>query len=228
MGCNYLFAILFSTIFFFQFGFSRSLSNLNQTKSNFADTTLNDLSFDSDEGSELGNLLPEKISFMEKFLWAENGFFRKVGIASPLTPESRSRELLLRRTMLTIHQTAGMITWGLMTASTITGQLWLDGKISSPDLHRLLVYSSVGGYLLTGLISVVIPPPIIRRDEFSTITIHKTLAWAHFLGMVTTPLLGRYINQSSDYYKTARVHQISAYVTTAIYTSAMLVILLFE
>lgn len=165
---------------------------------------------------------------MEKFLWSENGFFRKIGIAGPLTPQSRSYELSVRRTMLTIHQTSGIITWGLMTASAITGQLWLDGKISSSDLHRTLAYTSIGGYLLTGLISVVTPPPIIRRDEVSTITVHKTLAWVHFLGMVATPLLGRYINQSSDYYKTARVHQVSAYITTAIYTSAMLVILLFE
>lgn len=208
--------------------FAKNIGLLNRFEITGQDTTINDLSFDFNEKNEADNLLPERMSFMERFLWSKNGFLRKTGIVGELTLENRSKEISLRRTMLTIHQTSGLLTWGLMTASVITGQLWLDGKISSPDLHRTLVRFTIGGYLLTGLVSVVIPPPIIRRDEFSTVTVHKTLAWLHFAGMVATPILGRIVRQSNDYYKAARVHQISAYVTTAIYTSAMLVILLFE
>lgn len=192
------------------------------------DTTLNDLSFEFNENESSNELLPEKMSFMEKFLWSKEGLLRKIGIASPLTQQSRSREIQLRRTMLTIHQTAGLLTMGLMLTQTISGQLWLDGKFSTPKLHRTLGWFSVGGYSLTALISVFVPPPLVRRSEFSTITVHKTLAWLHFAGMVATPILGKLINQSSDYYRTARIHQISAYVTTAIYTTAMVVIFLFE
>jgi len=48
------------------------------------------------------------------------------------------------------------------------------------------------------------------------------------LGMVATPILGRLILNSNDYYKSARFHQIVGYTTFAIYTTSMLVILLFE
>ncbi|MGQ9819030.1 MAG: hypothetical protein ACUVQ1_03800 [Candidatus Kapaibacteriales bacterium] len=130
--------------------YSELITNQNSANVELTDTTENDLEFDFDKQNDMNHIFPENSSFMEKFLWSENGFFRKIGTASALTPESQSFELSLRRTMLTIHQTSGMITWGLMTASAITSQLWLDCKISSPDLHRTFVYSSIGGYLLTG------------------------------------------------------------------------------
>jgi hypothetical protein len=74
----------------------------------------------------------------------------------------------------------------------------------------------------------VSPPPLIRRDnETSTTTIHKTLAWVHFVGMVVTPILGstvlkrgpigRYVDLNQ-----ARFHQISGYVTATALTAAMI------
>ncbi len=193
------------------------------------DTSENDLQFDFNEIQTTGdNLLPEKMSFMERFLWSNDGFLRKIGLASPLTFETRQKELKFRRNLITFHQTLGLITWGLMVSSAIAGQLWLDGKMDSPELHRVLVRFTIGSYALTGISSIIAPPPIIRRDEFSTISVHKTLAWLHFAGMVATPILGKLTRESSDYYKSARTHQTFAYVTTGIYTIAMLTILLFE
>ncbi|MGB9852704.1 MAG: hypothetical protein ACPLPX_07570 [Candidatus Kapaibacteriota bacterium] len=174
------------------------------------------------------NLLPERKSFMENFLWGENGFFRKIGITGELNIEQREKELQWRRTLLTIHQTTGLITWGLMLGTVITGQMWLDGKLDSPVYHKRFLYTTIGFYGITGLLSVVIPPPLQRTKEFSSLTIHKTIAWIHFFGMLATPILGKTINSSSDYYKTARIHQTVGYITFSAYTIAMLSILLFK
>lgn len=173
-------------------------------------------------------LLPERISFMENFLWGKNGLFRKVGLASELTVEQREKEMRWRRTFLTIHQTSGLVSWGLMLGTIIAGQLWLDRKLETPDWHKRFLYSTIATYSLTGLIAVITPPPLQRSKEFSTITVHKTLAWLHFLGMVATPLLGKAINSSNDYYKAARIHQTVGYITFSAYTIAMLSILLFR
>lgn len=196
----------------------------NQNNQTVGDTNL--LEFEETVGEI--PLLPSNISFMEKFLWGEKGLFRKIGITSELTPNQREKELTWRRTMLTIHQTSGLISWGLMLGTVLAGQFWLDGKLDSPDLHKKFLYSTIGLYGLTGLISVITPPPLQRNKEFSTITFHKTVAWLHFLGMVATPIIGKMINSSSDYYKTARIHQTFGYVTFSAYTIAMLSILLFR
>ncbi len=193
------------------------------------DTTLNyTLSFEEDEKSNTTQLLPERISFMEKFLWGKNGAFRKIGLAGDLNIENRQKEIKLRRTLLTIHQTLGILTWFSMAATVTAGQLWLDGKLDSPSLHRTLKYPTIIGYSLTGLLSVITPPPIERRREFSTISFHKTLAWLHFAGMVATPILGRLILSSTDYYKSARFHQIVGYSTFTVFSISLLSILLFK
>lgn len=192
----------------------------------------NDLSFEfEDENAKKDvnmGLFPEKVGFMEKALWSKNGLFRSVGIIPDLTPEQREKELRWRRTFLTIHQTTGIATLGLMAASAYTGQQWYDGKSDSPDLHKTLVLSTIIGYSLTGIMAMITPPPSIRRSEFSTITVHKALAWLHIAGMVATPILGKAIERSSNYENAARFHQTSAYITTAIYAAAMAVIILWD
>ncbi|HEX2868607.1 MAG TPA: hypothetical protein VHO03_16325 [Ignavibacteriales bacterium] len=170
-------------------------------------------------------LLPDRISFMEKFLWGQNGFLRRVHIAAPLTPESRKSELELRRTMLTTHMIGGITTLGLMIAASYFGQKIIDGHRNFRDAHQALVSATIASYSLTGLLAILSPPPLIRRDEESTITIHKTLAWVHFAGMVITPILGNTIGGRRHFnISKAHVHQISAYITTAVFASAIIVI----
>lgn len=188
----------------------------------------NKLEFDFDENEENIPLLPKNISFMENALWGESGVFRTIGITSALTPDQRQKELKWRRTFLTLHQTAGLLSWGLMAGTVVTGQLWLDGKMDSPNWHKRLLYSTIGIYSLTGLLAIITPPPYERRDEFSTISFHKLAAWVHFAGMIATPLLGNAINNTNDYYKSAQIHQTMGYVTFSVYSAAMLAILLFE
>jgi hypothetical protein len=181
-------------------------------------------------------LLPDNMSFLEGWIWGENGLLRGVGIASPLTPEVRKHELAIRRTMLTMHQIGGFLTLGSMIATVYFGQKSLNdpntGQRDDPyrSTHQALVTSTIALYATTGLLAVLSPPPLIRRDETSTTTIHKTLAWIHFAGMVLTPIIGNTIlkrGPSGRYadLNRARFHQISAYATTTVFAASMIVML---
>ncbi len=186
--------------------------------------------------STVRRLLPENISFMERALWGEDGFLRSTGIASPLTPQVRKSELQLRRTMLVMHQIGGFLTLASMYAALYYGQKSLldpnSGQRNDPyrSSHQLFVTTTIALYAGTGLLSVLSPPPFIRREgEMSTTTIHKTLAWVHFIGMVVTPILGstvlkrgpigRYVDLNQ-----ARFHQITGYATAAALTAAMITV----
>jgi hypothetical protein len=168
-------------------------------------------------------LLPNNMSFMEKGLWGENGFLRSAGLASPLTPQSRASELSLRRTMLSIHQIGGFVSLGMMMSATYTGQKIIDGNPGYRSYHKGFVAGTIATYSFTGLLSILSPPPLIRRDEFSTTTLHKTLAWVHAAGMIITPILGSMIGRNSDV-KRERVHQVSAYITTAVFAASMITV----
>jgi len=47
---------------------------------------------DSSIKVEKRRLQPANLSFMEKLFWDENGLFRTMGLASPLSPEVRKSE----------------------------------------------------------------------------------------------------------------------------------------
>lgn len=177
---------------------------------------------DSTESSPKHSLLPANTSFMERTMWGETGILRTTGIFPALTPDERKSELQLRRTMLSIHQIGGFVTLGLMASAAYCGQQVLNGNRRYYPAHKFFVGSTILSYTATGMLSVLSPPPLIRRDEFSTITVHKTLAWVHFLGMVVTPIIGASLKHSMNYNQLARYHQISAYVTTAALAAAMI------
>jgi hypothetical protein len=171
-------------------------------------------------------LLPDHMSFMEKFLWDDNGLMRKIGIAGPLNADTRQNELQARRTMLSIHQITGLTTLGLMITADYFGQKVLDGRRDLSGTHKTFVSLTIGSYAITGLLAILSPPPMIRRDdEVSTTSIHKTLAWVHFVGMIITPILGslvvnhRMINIDKGHY-----HQISAYITTAVFAASAIIL----
>jgi len=193
-----------------------------------------DFNFISIEGDTIPqqvkpNLLPKNMSIMEKGLWGENGFLRTVGLAPELTVESRKSELKLRRTMLSIHQIGGFTTLGLMLATCYYGQKIIDGGVNGrrdyENTKYLFVNLTISAYTLTGLLSILSPPPMIRRDEVSTTSIHKTLAWFHVAGMIITPILANAISSHRQFHMDkAHVHQVAGYITTAIFASAMIVI----
>lgn len=165
-------------------------------------------------------------------MWGEHGMMRWTGLF-PLTEESREKELGLRRTMLTVHEIGGFITLGTMLTTVVYGQLTLNGYKSLGDTHKNWASATIASYFVTAGLSLLSPPPSIRRKEWSTISIHKGLALIHFSGMVLTPLLadGVAMNERGtgktglqiDRDK-ARIHQISGYITTVAFASAMAVI----
>jgi hypothetical protein len=170
-------------------------------------------------------LLPDNIHFVERKLWGESGLFRTMGLAAPLTPESRKSELHLRRTMLNAHLIGGVVTLTSMIAAVYYGQRVIDyNKMSDRNNHQLFVTTTIISYSATGLLAALSPPPMIRRDEVSTITTHKLLAWVHLTGMIVTPILGATIGRHMTRSQTARFHQASAYITTAALTASLIVI----
>ncbi len=201
-----------------------SLAFKDTTKSTKIPDEKNTLSFDSFAETQ-PKLLPDKMSFMERGLWGENGLVRKLGIASPLTPDVREHELKIRRFMLTAHQIGGFTTLGLMIAAAYFGQRVIDGHMNLGDTHQALVTATIFSYSLTGLLAILSPPPLIRRDEESTTTLHKTLAWIHVAGMVVTPILGSLIGGRRHFnIDKAHYHQIAGYITTAVFATSMIVV----
>lgn len=168
-------------------------------------------------------LLPDIMSPGEKLMWGEHGWMRAIA-GLPLNEESREKEMGIRRTMLTLHQVGGYVTLASMIATAFCGQMIVNGHESYEDAKGTLAWTTVGLYFTTAALSLLSPPPIIRRPGFSSLTVHKTLAWVHFSGMIITPILGTFIE---DERKVRIFHQTAGYVTTAAFAGAMLSITLF-
>ena len=170
-------------------------------------------------------LLPDNLSIVERGIWDETGLVRTWGILPPLTPPERRYELGIRRTMLTSHLIGGFVTLGLMTSAVYFGQRSIDNRESRSlrNDHQTFVTLTIISYSATGLLALLSPPPSIRRDETSTTSIHKALAWFHVAGMILTPLLAPG-GRTTKVDQQARFHQISAYITTATFAASMIVI----
>lgn len=180
---------------------------------------------DSLFADQQSSLLPQNMSFMERLLWGEDGLTRKTGLVEPLSPEEREYELGIRRVMLTSHQILGFTTLALMLSADYFGQRVIDGNRRLGDTHQGFVAATIVSFSLTGILAILSPPPLIRRDEESTTTVHKTLAWLHAAGMILTPILGSMIGGRRHFnIDKAHYHQISGYVTTALFASAMIVV----
>lgn len=169
--------------------------------------------------SSADSLLPRIMGPMEHVFWGEHGIMRHLGM--PLTEETREKEVFIRRGMLTAHQVGGFLTLGAMTATAVTGQMIINGRDDLGDRKRLLVGATVASYFATAALSVLTPPPMIRRPGWNSISWHKALATIHLTGMIVTPILG---GQIEDDYDRRSLHQISGYVTLAALTGAMLVV----
>ncbi len=175
-------------------------------------------------------LLPDNLTIFESVLWGSAGVFRGF---SPLTPEARQRELDFRRTMLSTHQVLGFATLALMTASVVFGQILLNDyealrfeeALRNRPTHRTLSIITFGTYMSTAAMSTFAPPPLIRRDEWNTVSTHKLFAIFHFSGMVAQPILAIMASNSRDLEQIRtlrRAHQIVGYFTLAALAAAML------
>ena len=198
------------------------------------------LSEDPASKTQVTSLLPEGMGPVKRFFWSENGLMRKSSYFE-LTPEKREREIIVRRRMLQTHQVMGFVALGTMVASAVTGQMVINYSHSSADnagknmqtvkgLHQIATNATMISYGATALLQLLAPPPIIIRKNqgWSNMKAHKTLAYLHFAGMVTTPIMGQLIygsaslkNDKSDQLR--QFHQVSGYITTALFASAVIV-----
>jgi hypothetical protein len=126
--------------------------------------------------------------------------------------------------MLVAHQIGGFVTLGLMASAAYAGQKIIDGNNGYRPYHQAFVAGTIATYSATAVLAILSPPPMIRRDEFSTTTLHKTLAWVHAAGMIITPILGSMISRRSSDSQKEHIHQLSGYITLATYTASLITI----
>lgn len=169
------------------------------------------------------DLLPEKMLLTQRILWGEKGLYRKVGIApSIINAETRQRELKVRRTMLKIHQTLGIATASAMLVQGILGSRLYNPETYSPNLenwHKGMATGINIGYATTALMSFTSPPGAIYRKRFDNIKLHRTLAYVHLTGMVTTNVLAH--RMDNNYPVNKKLHRNVALGTFGAYTLAM-------
>lgn len=94
------------------------------------------------------------------------------------------RELKIRHEKLKTHEILGLTTWGLMTATMLTGGSALDS-----DMHMYLGMATGVSYLTTAYFSLTAPKPSSIKDK-PRMKWHKNLAWVHFPLMLLVPYLG--------------------------------------
>jgi cytochrome b561 len=154
--------------------------------------------------------------------------FDLLGTAKPhqqTAEEARiERAAATRRTMLTIHQTAGLVTLAALAATVIVGQLNYSDKFSDvpnnsgrwEQAHSILAFTTVAGFTATGLLGLFAPKPYDQPVRADTTLAHKLLMGAATLGMVSEMGLGIYTasheglaNQKSI----AQAHQVIGFST---------------
>lgn len=166
-------------------------------------------------------LLPKKMLLTQRMLWGEKGLMRTTHI-SPLTINTRKKEMQVRRSFLKVHQALGFITLGGMVAQGIVGSQLYKGNYNTKDLHEALATGINVTYSMAAITSLFAPPPMLNRDrKITSLRLHKWLAVAHMSGMIATNILAGMADQNTSY---KAAHRTAAYATFASFAAAMVVI----
>lgn len=155
----------------------------------------------------LNDSLPSNMPLNTRLLWGNKGLFRSIN----LVPDSRSKELNLRRNMLQWHQRLGFVTLAAMAAQVSIGKKLYAGNYTQErqNLHKQLGYTSYGLYLTTASLSLLAPPARLYSKKMSSIKIHRYLALVHFSAMMIQPWIGRKAanaNDADDYRRLIDLH----------------------
>lgn len=170
-------------------------------------------------------LLPAKMIFTQRLLWGNRGVMRTTGWAL-LTPDGRTHELRIRRTMLVSHQVAGFVTLAGFIAQGIVGAK-LYGATGSEygrwkSTHEALAAGVNICYTTTALLSLFAPPKMIsERRGFGSIKLHKYLAVVHIAGMIATNVLAASLETHPDW---KPYHRAAAYTTFGAFAASVVAI----
>ena len=175
------------------------------------------------DSTETQPLLPSKMLFTQRAFWGPKGLLRVLNVA-PLTAESRSKELNVRRTMLVTHQIGGFVTLAGFVAQGLLGAKLYHAQgedyVNTKRWHQRTATFINVSYGTTLALSLLTPPPIIgSRRGLSTIKLHKYLAVMHLAGMVATNVLAGMIQEN---YQLKPYHRAAAYTTFVTYAASVI------
>lgn len=100
----------------------------------------------------------------------------------------------IRAHQLQLHQGLALGTLGMMAATASLGYASRNGLGSGVDLRALHLAAAgltTGLYLATGTLALTTPPPLPGPSKpWSSVELHRNLAWLHAAGMAGTVGLG--------------------------------------
>ncbi|WP_457653396.1 hypothetical protein [Rhodocaloribacter sp.] len=179
------------------------------------------------DGSPLDTL---HMSLLEKGFWGRHGLFRSLGIfkTDREKPVNDLRRIVkIRRKMLSLHQTLGLVTVASMATTVVAGQLAFNG--GEGDFHTSFVSLTVGLYTATAALAFASPPKLIRGGGgLDTITFHKIFAALHIAGMILTPMFAPDDDEGGGSRSRLRTHQVLGYATFAAFSAGMIVVTFFK
>ena len=123
----------------------------------------------------IADSLPQNMPVIKKIFWGEKGLLRD----SFVDPNSRMKELEIRRDMLQLHQRFALITLGALIYQTSIGfKMTEDGEYKKyKDTHMKLGYISFGTYMTAASLSIFAPPGMkYSKKRFSSNKLHRYLA----------------------------------------------------
>jgi hypothetical protein len=143
----------------------------------------------------------------------------------PTAPAVEGGRGRARRRMLSFHQASGIGLLGLQLATTVVGQLNYNDRFSGQNTgryrsgHKLLAYSTLGAFAVTGLAALFAPsPPPTASRGFDRVDLHRLAMATAAAGMVAQGLLGVATREREGYLdqrRMAQTHLVIGYVTLA-------------
>lgn len=165
-------------------------------------------------------LLPSNFLITQKLLWGKKGLMRNFD-RFELSPEKRADELKLRRGMLKIHQTLGIITLFAMAGQAVVGSQLYNGK-DLKGAHEGLAAATNIGYFTTAGLSLLAPPRMLsERKGSSSIKIHKILSVVHLSSMIAVNVLA---GQTEGNRQMQNWHRAAAITAFTSYAAAIAII----
>ncbi len=175
-------------------------------------------------------LLPHQMIFTQRIFWGPKGLLRVMKVA-PLTPEGRTHELKVRRTMLVAHQVMGFVTLAGFVAQGILGANLYnatgDRYRQLKDAHEKVAVGINVAYASTALLSLTAPPKLVGdRRGLSGLKLHRYLAIAHIAGMVATNILASQLEDArgDNYLRVKSWHRVAAYTTFGAFALSIIAI----